>query len=165
MHAAEAFVPLHRYLFGGRDEVSEPAAAVSPGSADESPDDVAVSESVRAEDEVLREVRLFRARLTEAFEDARDALVGELAYAVLGRELRLASADVGTIAARILAEHPAATPVRLRVAPEDAAAADVPVPVVADAALAPGDAVLEFANGFVDARLGIRVARLLEDRW
>jgi flagellar biosynthesis/type III secretory pathway protein FliH len=78
----------------------------------------------------------------------------------------LAEADIAAIAARVLAEHPDAQPLRLRVAPSDAvdlAACGGLPPRVPDPELAPGDAILEFAGGPVDARLGVRLAALLED--
>jgi len=117
--------------------------------------------------ELAREVRVFRARLADAFDAARDGLLREFAYAVLGRELVLAPPDIAAIAARVLAEHPGAQPLCLRVAACDLAAlahcgAALP-PVAGDAGLAPGDAILEFAGGPVDARLGIRLAALLEE--
>jgi hypothetical protein len=116
--------------------------------------------------ELARDVRVFRARLADAFDAARDGLLREFAYAVLGRELVLAPADIATIAARLLAEHPGAEPLRLRVAPADALTlardAGALPPIASDAELAPGDAVLEFAGGSIDARLGVRLAALLE---
>lgn len=117
--------------------------------------------------ELARDVRVFRARLADAFDAARDALLHEFAYAVLGRELMLAPPEIAAIAARIVAEHPGTQPVRLRVAPSDVAglvhgAAGLP-PIASDAELAPGDAILEFAAGPIDARLGIRLAALLEN--
>jgi flagellar biosynthesis/type III secretory pathway protein FliH len=113
-----------------------------------------------------RDVRLFRARLADAFEVARETLLREFAYAVLGRELMLAPSDLATLASRIVAEHPAAQPLRLRVAPDDLAAlsphAGALPPLVADPGLAPGDALVEFAAGRVDARLGVRLAAVLD---
>jgi flagellar assembly protein FliH len=113
-----------------------------------------------------RDVRLFRARLADAFDVARDSLAREFAYAVLGRELMLAPPDLAALAERILAEHPDARPLRLRVAPGDAAVlgarAGALPPLVADAALAPGDAIVEFAAGSIDARLGVRLAAVLD---
>ena len=94
-------------------------------------------------------------------------LVRDFAYAVLGRELMLAPPDLAAIAARMLAEHPAAQPLRLRVASSDAAAlaarADRLPPLVNDCELAPGDAIVEFAAGEVDARFGLRLAAVLGD--
>jgi flagellar biosynthesis/type III secretory pathway protein FliH len=51
--------------------------------------------------------------------------------------------------------------VRVRVAPCDDAAIGG-VPVVADAELSAGDAVVELAGGALDARLGVRLALVLE---
>ena len=74
--------------------------------------------------------------------------------------------DDAAIAARILAEHPQAQPLRMRIAPGDAFAlgtlAVALPPVVCDATLAPGDAIVELASGTVDARLGVRLAVVLD---
>jgi hypothetical protein len=79
---------------------------------------------------------------------------------VLGRELHIAPADLGVLVARIIAEHPGATPVAVRHAPEDAL--DAPVPAIADARLASGDLIVVFAEGTVDARVGVRLDVALE---
>jgi flagellar biosynthesis/type III secretory pathway protein FliH len=116
--------------------------------------------------ELARDVRLFRARLADAFEGACDALLREFAYAVLGRELVLAPPDIAAIAARVIAEHAGAQPLRMRVAPSDVALlapdANALPPVTSDPELSPGDAILELASGPHDARLGVRLAALLE---
>jgi hypothetical protein len=116
--------------------------------------------------ELARDVRVFRARLADAFDTACDALLREFAYAVLGRELILAPPEIAAIAARVLAEHSGTPPLRLRVAPSDALTlariADALPPITSDAELAPGDVVLELGNGSIDVRLGIRLAALLE---
>jgi hypothetical protein len=106
----------------------------------------------------LREARLFRARLADAFDDARQRLLRELATDVLARELRIASCDLDALARRLFAEAPF---VRIRVAPADVATISG-APVVADAELAGGDAIVELAGGAVDARLGVRLATVLE---
>jgi flagellar biosynthesis/type III secretory pathway protein FliH len=147
-----AFVSLAQLLRGGErggePEIAERDEAVAP-----------IESCVAAYRDVARDVRVFRARLSEAFEAAREALVRELAYAVLGRELVLAPADVAAIAARVLAEHPSAQPLSLRVAHRSGG---LP-PCIADESLAPGDAVLELACGHVDARLGVRLAAVLDE--
>jgi hypothetical protein len=161
--AADAFVPLAVWLRGpvadadpdpcpkveANREPDRPAPPTSPAPVE--PPEMA---------ELLRDVRLFRARLADALDAATAVVVRELAYAVLGRELAVAPADVATLAARILAERPAAEPVAVHHAPADAFAA--PVPAVADPSLAPGDLVLVFRDGTVDARLGVRLAVALE---
>jgi hypothetical protein len=157
-----AFVPLAQVLWPPATDDVVPVVLPAPVSAP------APEPHAAGSDDVARDVRVFRARLAEAFDVARAGLLRELAYAVLGRELLLADADVAAIAARILAEHAGARPVRLRVAPSELAAlaARVPElpPLESDADLAPGDAIVEFAGGDVDARLGIRLATVLDGR-
>ncbi len=126
------------------------ADAMTVGAADAG----AVEPDVLA---AVREARLFRARLDDALEDALARLVRELAADVLARELRLAPCDLAAIVARARAQAPV---VRVRVAPGEAAR-EYGVPVLADAALQPGDAVLELAGGALDARLGVRLAAVL----
>jgi len=116
---------------------------------------------------IARDVRVFRTRLADAFAAAEVTLARELAYAILGRDLLLAPVDIATIAARIISEHSAAQPLRLRVALDDTYAlathaATLP-PFVADATLAAGDVIVEFAEGHVEASLGVRLAALLEE--
>ena len=113
----------------------------------------------------VREARLFRARLADAFDEGAARLLRELATDVLARELRLAPCDLAAIVRRIGERAPL---VRVRVAACDAAAlAVVPFPggcttVVEDPALARGDAIVEVIGGALDARLGVRLAVVLE---
>lgn len=154
MHAAdEGFVSVAELL--ARDAIPVPPAVVP---------DVAlpVAEEIPDRAELLRDIRLFRARLADALDTARDALLRELAVAVVGRELLLAPADVAAIAARLIATHPAATPVRLRIAPDDVEQLPPVAPVHADPTLAPGDLILAFDDRVCDARLGVRLAAALE---
>ena len=106
----------------------------------------------------VREARLFRARLSDAFDAALPRLLRELAGGVLARELLLAPCDLAAIARGVKELLPA---VRVRVAPEDGACASE-LPVVVDTALRPGDAIVEISDGEVDARLGVRLALALE---
>jgi hypothetical protein len=165
--ADPAFVSFAEVLHGtlARRE-SEPAAPAPAVVASDVPASTCVPiDDVAGAADLLRDVRIFRARLADAFDAARTALVHELAYAVLGRELQLAPADIASIAQRITVEHAATQPLRVRVAPADVAAVNARAaglpPIVADAFLAPGDAMLEFADGHIDARLGVRLAALL----
>jgi hypothetical protein len=109
-------------------------------------------------DAALRDARLFRARLADAFDEAAARLLRELAADVLARELRLAPCDVAHVVRRIAACAPA---VRVRVAPGDAAGISG-IDVVADADLCAGDAIVELAGGALDARLGVRLAAVIE---
>jgi hypothetical protein len=106
----------------------------------------------------LRDARLFRARLADALDDAVARLVREIATDVLARELRLAPCEIAVLVRRVLERAPV---VRVRVAPADLTL--VPgVPVLADPDLSAGDAVLELGRGELDARLGVRLAAVLE---
>ncbi|HTW83742.1 MAG TPA: hypothetical protein VMD91_06735 [Candidatus Sulfotelmatobacter sp.] len=105
-------------------------------------------------------MRLFRARLADAFDAAATRMLRELATDVLARELRLAPCDLAAIVAR----HRSSAPVvRVRVAPDDARI-DLGLPVTVDPALRAGDAIVELAGGTIDARLGVRLAALLAAR-
>lgn len=153
----------------GSAGVCDAGAAEGPAGGNaqlESPDAVTPDESAReqrsrSDDDValaLREARLFRARLLDAFDGAAARLLRELASTVLARELRSAPCDLAAVIAHVRERAPV---VRARVAPDD-----VPrvtgVPVVADPALACGDVIVELDNGAIDARLGVRLAALLE---
>ena len=135
------------------------AGACADGVAPEPP--AAVMDSVVVD--AVRDARLFRARLADAFDDAAARLLRELAADVLARELRLAPCDLAAIVRRLAERAPA---VRVRVAACDVACG-IPLPrgcdvLVADPALARGDAIVELDGGVLDARLGVRLALVLE---
>ena len=115
-------------------------------------------EHATASDAAVRDARLFHARLADAFDDALAGLLREIAARVLARELRLAPCELATLVRQVLESAPCA---RVRVAPEDASL-DIGIPVVVDAALEAGDAVVELAGGVLDVRLGVRLATVLE---
>jgi flagellar biosynthesis/type III secretory pathway protein FliH len=133
------------------DESERDGAAL--GSAAETANDAAADICA-----AVREARLFRARLADALDAAAARLIRELASEVLARELKLAPCDIDVLVRRI---HERAPVVRVRVAP-----ADVPhlraAPCVADPALAAGDALVELHGGALDARLGVRLATVLD---
>jgi len=108
--------------------------------------------------DALRDARLFRARLADAFAEAAQRLLRELACEVLARELRVAPCDLAALVQRVRERVPV---VRVRVAAADLGAV-TGVPLVADPALQPGDAIVELAGGALDARLGVRLAAVLE---
>ena len=132
----------------GDDAPEERGDDTSP-AAPERDDDVS---------EALREARLFRARLADAFAEASQRLLRELACEVLARELRLAPCDLAALVQRVRECVPV---VRVRVAAADLGAV-TGVPVVADLALQAGDAIVELAGGALDARLGVRLEAVLE---
>jgi Flagellar assembly protein FliH len=106
----------------------------------------------------LRDARSFRARLNDALDHAAARLMRELAADVLMRELRLAPCDLTALVERVRDRAPV---VRVRVAPADVGRLRG-IPVVSDPALDAGDAIVELAGGALDARLGVRLAAVLE---
>jgi hypothetical protein len=125
------------------------ALATVPEPPSAAPDDVYTA---------VRDARLFRARLADAFDAASARLIRELAAEVLARELRLAPCDLESLLRRVRERVPV---VRVRVAPADLAHVRA-APCVADPGLAAGDAVLELDGGTLDARLGVRLATVLD---
>lgn len=95
--------------------------------------------------------------------DTLQAAALELAVALLGTELSDASAAARAALARVLAADDLPDALTVRLHPRDVAALDLPedvdVRVVADPTLAPGDAVAEHADGYLDARLSAAVDR------
>jgi flagellar biosynthesis/type III secretory pathway protein FliH len=140
-----------------------PTAAGDEGVFDRSFADAGAAEAVAAG----RDARLFRARLADAFDEAAARLLRELASDVLARELRLAPCDLAELVRRACERAPV---VRVRVASCDVARVRAGAPrlrgeevqVVEDFALAGGDVVIEVAGGALDARLGVRLATVLE---
>jgi flagellar biosynthesis/type III secretory pathway protein FliH len=150
MSAAEPFVPL-------ADLLRAPAVRESlPPAAEPAPP--VVPERAAA----IREARLFCARLADALDARLARLLAAIASEILMRELRAAPVDLAALVTRIVAEH-TAPPLAIRVAPIDRdALAGCDVRVIEDTALESGDAVVVFAAGEIDARLGVRLAAVLE---
>lgn len=116
--------------------------------------------------EAVRDARLFRARLADAFDAAAARLLRDLASDVLARELLLAPCDLTELVRRAAERAPV---VCVRVAACDVACVagalrsrGADVPVAEDSTLAAGDVVVELAGGALDARLGVRLATVLE---
>lgn len=124
------------------EPVTEPAADARPSPAS---------------DPVVAECAMFRARVREAFERERAALLAGLATDVLARELQLAPAEIGAIAARLVDDFSSETPVALRVHPGELASVDVDIPIEGDPALRRGDAILVVRDGTLESRLGVRL--------
>ena len=130
----------------------DPAAgAAQPGN------DGAADALECATGDLLRDVRLFHARVHEAVETAAESLTAELALTVLGRELELRPADIRAIVRRILRRYAAEQPLRVRAHPDDAAGLACELPVTADESLRRGDAVVELRAGSLDASLTTRL--------
>jgi len=165
MSADETFVPLADLLrppLAGESAVppqSSPALA-----APEPPGTVASLETVTAPETVaaIREARLFRARLADALDARLARMLAAISSDVVMREVQIAPVDIARIVAAVVAER-GARPLCVRIAPSDRAALhSCDVQVVEDATLDPGDAIVVFGAGEVDARLGVRLAAVLE---
>ena len=111
--------------------------------------------------QLMRDVRLFRARLSDLLDDSVAQLRADIAAEVLARELQLSPADIASIARRVVARFLDEEPVRLRLHPGEADAVHCDIPVVGDETLRLGDAILELRNGSVDASLGVRLEGVL----
>ena len=151
---APEFVSLADLLLPSAAEAVSPSPEPEPQPVaaerlDDAPPDIASA---------LRAARVFRAQLADALTEAFGTLLCDLAADVLARELRLAPCDLEALLRRVAERAPI---VRVRVAPADIACL-TGVPVEADADLDPGDAIVELAGGTIDARLGMRLATVLE---
>lgn len=155
----ETFASLASLLRGAPSDPEPPESAPAPPSAGDLPPD-----SPPELDEVLREIRFFRAHLEEAIDLAVGRAIEDIGASVLGRELALASADIANVVERVKQELADEEPVRLRLHPDDASCIPAqPFAIVADAHLRRGDAIFDVRNGSVDASLGVRFADVL--RW
>lgn len=107
------------------------------------------------------------AAILRSAEDVFAAAAFELAAAVIGRELELAESPGVDAIARALALAPVAGDVTVRLNPDDhdavqvmhAATLDERVRLVPDPSLARGDAIAEWADTTLDARIGSAIER------
>lgn len=175
---AEGFVALAAILGGGRASAARPpGSAQSPAVTDsreratderEAPSDEPArgggppGPSGWAAAPVVEELARMRLAAREAFERGTVRLLAALADDVLARELRLADCDLAALAARVLAAAGAAEPVVLVVG-ESAAVqlAEVGLPVRRDAALGPGDLIVEVRDGSLESPFAFRLAGAL----
>jgi flagellar biosynthesis/type III secretory pathway protein FliH len=142
--------------------ISLAATLTAPAvAAAEALPEIEIADDPLDEADAMREVRLFRARLAEALDSAVEQMLCDIASGVLGRELRLAPADIKRIIDRALQRYAAEEPLRVRVHPGDAAKLQCGVPIIADAQLRRGDAIVELRDGFIDASLGVRLDAVL----
>ncbi len=130
--------------------IVEPLGDATDGTRDE------------AREHVVAESRRWYARLHDALDAACERLLCELAAGVLARELQLAPCDLAAVLAGVR-EEMLGEPLCVRLHPDDCALWNDPtLPCRADAALAPGDAVLELREGSIDARFGVRLQAVLD---
>ncbi len=107
--------------------------------------------------DIAQELALMRLAALEAFERASADLLGRFARDVLGRELALAPVDLCALAAQALAALSDHDPVALVVAPSDVGAFETTLAVRADAALEPGDLIVEVRDGAFESHFALRV--------
>lgn len=165
MHAPERFRSLAATLLASRAvcideppiEIADEAVRVLADPVESPYDDERATE----EFEIVRELRLFRARVVEGVEAVVETIVQDIATGVLGRELQLAPVDIAHVIEKALQRYFSDEPVRVRVHPDEAASISCAVPVAADERLRAGDAVIELRCGSVDATLGVRLASVL----
>lgn len=151
------FTPLRSWF------TTEPASEAEDETrlvVDDPPRNDDESEAVEA---LLRDVRRVRAALADAVQAALADLLTDIAAGVLGRELQLKACDLGAIVGRALERYGDVTPVCVRVHPDDAGAVDG-YPIRSDSSLRRGDAIIEVQSGTIDARLGVRLDRVLHRR-
>lgn len=158
MQRPEGFRSLAEMLaaYEDRQEIAAPeeeAAAVETIECDE---------RAEAEAAILRDLRLFHARIAEGVEAAVHTLLADIAADVLARELQIAPAAIASIVEGALQRYAQEHPLRVRLSPGEAARIACSVPVVADERLREGDAVIELRDGSVHATLGVRLGCVLE---
>ncbi|HVA29086.1 MAG TPA: FliH/SctL family protein [Candidatus Baltobacteraceae bacterium] len=112
-------------------------------------------------DVALSELRRFRAALADAIDETRERLLREIAVDVVARELELCDADIDAVIERACERYAIDVPVAVRLHPGDAATVHLAYPVIEDATLRRGDAIVEASSGTIDARLGVRLERVL----
>jgi flagellar biosynthesis/type III secretory pathway protein FliH len=154
-----------RPLFVPPPAVAQPEPEAKPKPPPETPPDE-LSPQMRAaiegaSREYLAELRRAYAAAQEALERGVAETLATLAERVLGRELALAPADVEALVGEALETFARERPIALRVAPSVAAKFESSLPLRGDAALEPGDLVLETADGEIDLRIATRARELL----
>ncbi len=97
----------------------------------------------------------------EAFERGVESMLASFAHDVLARELAIAPSDLSALASQALAAFHRDEPIRLVVAPADAARVASPLPLRVDPSLQAGDLVVEVAAGAFESPLAFRISSAL----
>jgi flagellar biosynthesis/type III secretory pathway protein FliH len=161
------FLSLRAWL-RGTDAENEPGPTVDavseiPEEVPESIADVADSAREHERGAALAEIRRFRAALADALESCVADALREVVIAVLGRELTVAPVEIGAIVRRVLATCANDDVLAVHVHPDECNAIDdAGVTIVADSSLRRGDVTVSLRCGSIDAKLGARVADVLE---
>jgi flagellar biosynthesis/type III secretory pathway protein FliH len=148
----ETFVPLREWL---RPSIAVPTPPPPPPPQPEAE----IRFDPVDDDNVMRDVRLFRAALRESLDACVQVLAREIAVEVVSRELELAPADITSVVERAIARY--TIPLSIRVHPDEVACVRDFEGVVADASVRRGDVILAVCGGTIDASLGVRLARVL----
>jgi flagellar biosynthesis/type III secretory pathway protein FliH len=152
----DRFTPLASWLAPARPE---PVREASAAAEEPSPQEIHQSEY----DEAMAGVRRFRAALDEALDAMLETLLREVAVSVTARALQLEDADLVRIVEQARERYALDEPLALCVHPRDAAQFEgLPYAVEMDPELRRGDVVICVRNGSIDARLGVRLERVLE---
>ena len=155
------FVPIARLL-------SPPAAAPETAQARQVDEIDAARPSPERDDPsraALRDVRIFRAALADAFEAELSDLSRDVAIAILARELELAPVDVRAIARRALDRAASHEVLTIRVHPSELNLfEDCELPAAGDSSLRRGDVAIDVRSGTIDATLGARLSEWLGAR-
>jgi len=147
-----SFAELLRPANVGVDYTSDVEPAPSAGPSTEASDEPFVL------DELVRDVRSFRARLDDLLERSVETLLERIARDVFAREYAVAPPDVRRIVERTLADFCESQPVRIRIHPSDAAHLhNACVAVQPDAGLYRGEVVFELDNGALASTLETRL--------
>ncbi len=152
----EKFLSLAQWLIP--HEVAEAPPEQVASTLDESQANVTYPFDV---EKLLGEARRFRAALSAAVDESRVFLLREIATEVVARELELRDVDVRAVVARACERYEIEAPIAVRVHPADAAVVRLAYPAIEDSELRRGDAIVEIATGTIDARLGVRLDRVL----
>ncbi len=141
------------------------AAHAEAAAADRAATAEALHRALGALDAAAAQMRAHAVPTIDATADALVAAAADLAEVLIGDELTDTETSGRRALARALAATPAHEEVRVHLHPADVellsqAGAGRDVVLVADPALAPGDALARFAGGQVDARISTGLARL-----
>jgi flagellar biosynthesis/type III secretory pathway protein FliH len=114
--------------------------------------------------ETLSAVRCFRAALVDALEVAVQNLLPAIARDVLGRELRIESADLAAIIGEAVERFGREQVLVIRGRSDEIGALEsLGVRLIADDRFPLGDAEIELRSGTIDMRLRARLEALLTD--
>ncbi len=158
----KAFVPLARYLHPDPPPYDDPPEVATSQTVEScAPPDYGAADA--ALDAFVAQIKRTRAALEDACAARIERFTCDLGAGVLGRELRLAPAEIGAIVDNALAELRSEFPLGVRVHPGDLDALRAyGLPTIPDATLRRGDVTIDVRYGSIDVSLGARFEALLD---